>query len=56
MEFEGPVLASLKHWVSAIMAEEDSDMFRDYMQKKIILQQSKLTGIPFDEITDLEYK
>ena len=55
MEFDGPLLASLKHWVAAIMAEEDSDMFRDYMQKKIMLQQSKLTGIPVNEITDLEY-
>jgi len=55
MEFEAALFASLKHWVSAVMAEEDSDVFRDYMHKEIMLQQSKLTGMPFDEIMNLEY-
>ena len=45
MEFEGPLLASFKHWVFAIMAEDDSDTFRDYMQKNIMQQQSKLAGV-----------
>lgn len=55
IKFEAALFASLNHWVSAVMAEEDSDVFRDYMHKEIMLQQSKLTGTPFDEIMNLEY-
>lgn len=55
IEFEAALLAGLKQWVSAIMVEEDSDTFRDYMQKEIMQEQSKLTGIPYREIMDLEY-
>ena len=55
IEFEAALLASLKNWVSAVMAEEDSDVFRDHMQQEINLKQSKLTGMALEEIISLEY-
>ncbi|CAF9909591.1 MAG: hypothetical protein HETSPECPRED_009469 [Heterodermia speciosa] len=55
IEFEAALLASLKHWVSAVMAEEDSDLFRDHMQQEINLKQSRLTGMALEEIISLEY-
>ena len=55
IEFEAALLASLKHWVSAVMAEEDSDIFRDQMQQEINLKQSKLTGMALEEIMSFEY-
>ena len=38
MEIEGALLASLKHCVSAVALEEDSDMFRKYMLEKVTFQ------------------
>ena len=55
IEFEAALLASLRHWVSAVMAEEDSDIFRDHMQQEINLKQSKLTGMASEEIMSFEY-
>ena len=55
IEFEAALLASLKHWVSAVMAEEDSDIFRDHMQQEINLKQSRLTGLALEEIMSFEY-
>ena len=55
IEFESGLLTSLNHWVSAIMVEEDSDVFRDYMHNEVRSRQSKLTGLPFNEIMSLEY-
>lgn len=55
IEFEAALLSSLKHWVSAVMAEEDSDIFRDHMQQEINLKQSKLTGMTLEEIMSFEY-
>ena len=55
IEFEAALLASLKHWVSAVMAEEDSDILRDHMQQEINLKQSRLTGLALEEIMSFEY-
>ena len=55
IEFEAALLASLKNWVSAVMIEEDSDVFRDHMQHEINLKQSKLTGMALEEIMSFEY-
>lgn len=54
-DIEGAVLASLRDWVSAVATEEDSDLFRDYMLKEVRSQESKLTGMTYDEIMDIEY-
>ncbi|MCJ1247703.1 hypothetical protein MMC30_004918 [Trapelia coarctata] len=55
VEIEGPLLTSLRHWVSAIALEEDSDNFRKYMLQQIALHQSRLTGMTFDELIDMDH-
>ena len=52
---EGPLLTSLRNWVSAVALEEDSDMFRKFMLEKITDQRSRMTGTKFDEIMDMDH-
>jgi len=50
LEIEGPLLTSLKQWVSIVASEEDSNNFRDYLLREAAVQESRLTGAPLDEI------
>lgn len=55
IEMEGALLAGLRHWVSAVAVEEDSDMFRKYMLDRVMRQQLGLTGMAFDDIMGMDY-
>ncbi len=54
-EIEGALLTSLRHWVTSVAVEEDSDLFRNYMLEKLTIQQSRLTGTVFDEIMGMDH-
>ena len=49
------LLTSLKHWVSAVALEEDSDMFRKFMLEKIAVQQSRMMGAEIEEILNMDH-
>jgi hypothetical protein len=49
-EIEGPLLASLKQWVSAIALEEESNKLKDYVLEAVALKQSRMTGVPAEDI------
>ena len=55
IEIEGALLTSLKHWVSSVALEEDSDIFRKYMLERITIQQSALTGTTWNEIMGMDH-
>lgn len=55
IKIEDALLASLRHWVSAVALEEDCDVFRTYLLEKLKLQHSRLTGTAFDEIMDMDH-
>ncbi|KAF2835280.1 hypothetical protein M501DRAFT_461779 [Patellaria atrata CBS 101060] len=50
LEMNGPVLSSLKQYVSTIALEEDSNTFRDMMLDEARERQISLTGLPYSEI------
>lgn len=49
-EIDGPLLTSLRRWVSAVATEENGNTFREYLLKEIAAQESRLTGVSVDEI------
>ncbi|OCK74092.1 hypothetical protein K432DRAFT_410152 [Lepidopterella palustris CBS 459.81] len=55
LEIEGPLLSSLKQWVSSVALEEDSNTFRDFILLHATSQESSLTGVPVDEIMNLDW-
>jgi hypothetical protein len=54
LEIEGPLLSSLKQWVSTIALEEDGNNFRDYLLREAAAQESRLTGAPLDEVMEAD--
>lgn len=54
-EIEDALLASLRHWVSAVALEEDSDVFRTYLLDKLKTQHSRLTETVFDETKGMDH-
>lgn len=50
VEIEGPLLASLKQWVSTIALEEESNKLKDYVLEAVAREQSQMTGVPAGDI------
>jgi hypothetical protein len=54
LKIEGPLLTSLKQWVSAVATEEDCNNFRDHLIRETAKKEAGLTGAPLDEIANLD--
>jgi hypothetical protein len=51
LEFEGPLLAGLKQWVSTVALEEDSNKFRDHLLQSVDQDLQQLqTGAGLNEV------
>jgi hypothetical protein len=55
LEMEGPLLTSLKQWVSTVASEEDGNTFRNYLLREAATQESRLTGAPLNEIMEADW-
>ena len=53
-EFDGPLLAGLKQWVTAIAIEEDTNPLRDSILKAALEKQCKLTKVALSELWALD--
>jgi hypothetical protein len=54
LKIEGPLLTNLKQWVSAVATKEDCNNFRDHIIREAAAKESRLTGVPLDEIMNLD--
>ncbi|KAF2872738.1 hypothetical protein BDV95DRAFT_662417 [Massariosphaeria phaeospora] len=54
ISFDGPLLASLRDWVTSIAIEEDSDSTRDFLLRELTTKESNLTGIPMQELMNAD--
>ena len=54
IEVEGALLASLRHWISTIALEEDSDVFRKYMLDRLTVQQARMMGAAINDVMDID--
>lgn len=55
LEIEGALLSSLKQWVSAVALEEDSDIFREFLLETVTARQSRMTGVPIDDVLEMDH-
>jgi len=54
IKIEGPLLSSLKQWVSAVSVEEDNNTFRQYVMDQVSRRQQRFVGAPIDDIVNCE--